>query len=223
MFRPLTAMALLAALTLSACEDRTSDPEPVQSPSAGDVTPDPSPSATSSILRPDVAETTDPEARIDNAPLILTIGFPDGGSDLDQRARAALRDALEAGQFETRWPIWLGGHSDAGGNDAANERVSRARAEAVADFLIDAGIDEDRIRIVAFGEQNPVAPNALANGEADEQGRAANRRVELVVGESEQLAAAIERLRQRESAEAEEAEEREPSRLEQLGDALEKR
>ncbi len=43
------------------------------------------------------------------------------------------------------------------------------------------GIAEERIALVAFGEQNPVRPNALLDGSPDAVGRSANRRVEILV------------------------------------------
>jgi OOP family OmpA-OmpF porin len=59
--------------------------------------------------------------------------------------------------------------------------ASLARAEAVRDWLVENGVAEDRIRTIAFGEQNPIAPNARPDGTPDEDGRAANRRVEIEV------------------------------------------
>ena len=84
-------------------------------------------------------------------------------------------------QVEQGGPIILRGHSDSGGNDEGNMRASRARAEAVRDWLVDSGVDEARISLIAFGEQNPVAPNARPDGSPDPVGRAANRRVEIEV------------------------------------------
>jgi OOP family OmpA-OmpF porin len=78
-------------------------------------------------------------------------------------------------------PIILRGHSDAGGNDAVNMRVSVERAEAVRDWLIEMGVAEDRIEVIGFGEQNPIAPNALPDGSPNEEGRALNRRVDVSV------------------------------------------
>ena len=49
------------------------------------------------------------------------------------------------------------------------------------DWLVDSGVDEARISLIAFGEQNPVAPNARPDGSPDPVGRAANRRVEIEV------------------------------------------
>ena len=60
-------------------------------------------------------------------------------------------------------------------------RASMARAEAVRDWLVENGADAERITTIAFGEQNPIEPNALPDGSPNEEGRAANRRVELTI------------------------------------------
>jgi len=179
--RIITTLALIAAL--GACKlNRTDD---------GDVPPEPDPSATPSdapteqvsILRPEVeaeqAEQGAPVLVLE--PLEVAIGFPEGGSALDENAIAALREVLASDQLEAGGPIVLGGHSDTGGSDAANLRASTARAEAVRDWLVDQGVAEDRFEIIAFGEQNPVEPNALPDGSPNEEGRAANRRVEILI------------------------------------------
>lgn len=71
--------------------------------------------------------------------------------------------------------IVLSGHADSRGNENANLRLSKKRAEAVARFLERKGIKQDRIEILAFGEEKPVASNDT------EEGQAQNRRVEFEV------------------------------------------
>ena len=114
-------------------------------------------------------------------PLETTLGFPDGTSELTEAARAELATILKSPQMGAGGRILLGGHSDSDGSDEANETASRERAEAVRDFLVENGVEEERIEIVAFGEQNPVEPNALPDGSPNEEGRAANRRVEVMI------------------------------------------
>ena len=58
--------------------------------------------------------------------------------------------------------------------------------------MIDNGVAQERIVIIAFGEQNPVAPNALPDGTPNEAGRATNRRVEIEVSVPVQPASAKE-------------------------------
>ena len=114
-------------------------------------------------------------------PLETTLGFPDGTSELTEAARAELATILKSPQMGEGGRIVLGGHSDSDGSDEANETASRERAEAVRDFLVENGVDEERIEIIAFGEQNPIEPNALPDGSPNEEGRAANRRVEVTI------------------------------------------
>lgn len=67
------------------------------------------------------------------------------------------------------------GHTDDVGDDAANQRLSKRRADAVVATLVeDYGIAESRLVPSGAGESKPVAPNT------SDAGRAKNRRVELV-------------------------------------------
>ena len=66
------------------------------------------------------------------------------------------------------------GHTDDQGDDAYNMTLSQRRAETVVNYLSLFGIDAGRLTPKGFGESEPVASNAT------EEGRAQNRRVELV-------------------------------------------
>jgi len=67
------------------------------------------------------------------------------------------------------------GHTDSTGDAAYNFDLSQRRAQAVSSVLINAGVSVNRIRSVGRGEDAPVASNLDANG------RALNRRVEIVI------------------------------------------
>jgi len=71
--------------------------------------------------------------------------------------------------------VSVDGHTDSIGSDAYNQRLSERRARAVADALVADGIARSRLHVQGFGESKPVADNATA------EGRAKNRRVEIVV------------------------------------------
>lgn len=71
--------------------------------------------------------------------------------------------------------VEVGGHTDNAGDDASNQKLSDARANAVRDHLIAAGIEAARITAKGYGETKPVADNTT------EQGRAQNRRTEITV------------------------------------------
>ena len=76
------------------------------------------------------------------------------------------------------------GHTDATGSAAHNLALSQRRAEAVLAFLTDNGVAGERLKAIGYGMEFPVADNASA------EGRARNRRVELVIGEAQTLDAA---------------------------------
>lgn len=77
--------------------------------------------------------------------------------------------------------VLIEGYADAVGSESFNLRLSRARAEAVRDYLVANGIAADRLRVVGRGEIDPLAPNARDDGSDNPEGRAVNRRVELSV------------------------------------------
>lgn len=67
------------------------------------------------------------------------------------------------------------GHADASGSDEYNQGLSERRALSVSNYLASQGVSGDRLRAVGFGESRPIADNN------SESGRAANRRVEIVI------------------------------------------
>ncbi len=71
--------------------------------------------------------------------------------------------------------IEIRGHTDNIGSNWYNKRLSNDRAISVYDFLIEAGIDESRLKYRGFGNKVPVADNDT------EEGRQLNRRVEIKV------------------------------------------
>ncbi|WP_375291013.1 OmpA family protein [Qipengyuania sp.] len=163
-------------LALAACNNSNEGAEAEPSP---EPTPNTQEPPQASIMRSDMAVPTEAPAPIE--PLDIVIGFPEGGAELSAEGEAKLARLVDSVQVGEGGPIELAAHSDSAGTDSANLRASRERGEAVRDWLVDKGIDPERISLVSFGEQNPAKPNALPDGTPDEAGRAANRRVEIHV------------------------------------------
>lgn len=67
------------------------------------------------------------------------------------------------------------GHTDNVGSAGFNQRLSARRAEAVYEVLLNAGVAPERMRVIGRGESEPKASNLTA------EGRAANRRVEIII------------------------------------------
>ena len=71
--------------------------------------------------------------------------------------------------------VRLEGYTDNTGDSAANKQLSLDRANAIQALLVQGGVDPDRISTDGWGDEKPVASNDT------EEGRAQNRRTELVV------------------------------------------
>jgi outer membrane protein OmpA-like peptidoglycan-associated protein len=70
------------------------------------------------------------------------------------------------------------GHTDADGDAEANRKLSQDRAEEVRQYLIQNGVEAQRVKATGKGESEPVADNKTA------EGRAMNRRVEVKLSQS---------------------------------------
>ena len=69
----------------------------------------------------------------------------------------------------------VNGHTDAVGSYEYNQALSERRADAVADYLADRSVNPVRMHVAGFGKTEPIASNATVSG------RAANRRVEIIL------------------------------------------
>ena len=101
--------------------------------------------------------------------------FASGQSQLKPEARDNLQRVVE---FVNRFPdkaVLIEGHTDSQGSANLNQVLSQKRAEAVRDALLQDGVAASRLTAVGLGKDRPVADNASA------EGRARNRRVEIVV------------------------------------------
>lgn len=100
--------------------------------------------------------------------------FATGKSTLLPTARQKLNQVADA-LGDTDRHIIVEGHTDSTGSDAKNYTLSEARSNAVKEYLVSRGIPSDRVSAKGLGSSQPVASNASA------EGRANNRRVEIVV------------------------------------------
>jgi outer membrane protein OmpA-like peptidoglycan-associated protein len=73
------------------------------------------------------------------------------------------------------------GHTDASGSEEYNQDLSYKRAKTVEQSLVNGKVAPERIMARGFGEKYPVAQNTNPDGTDNPEGRAKNRRVEIVV------------------------------------------
>lgn len=101
--------------------------------------------------------------------------FATGQYTLLGLAKDKLNDVATALKDGGYSKIVVEGHTDSTGDETKNQILSLNRAESVRAYLVSQGIESDKITAVGQGETQPVASNATPDG------RANNRRVELVV------------------------------------------
>ncbi len=120
----------------------------------------------------------DVQAQKSEKGLVLTLSgsvlFPSGKTELLSTAKDRLAEVANALKEDKR-SVLIVGHSDAQGPEDKNQKLSEARANAVRLYLVQQGIEEERIRSEGAGESQPVADNKSA------EGRANNRRVEIIL------------------------------------------
>lgn len=103
--------------------------------------------------------------------------FASNESALLPEARQRLNQVAEALMATPDRVLIIEGYTDSRGTDALNADLSQRRAEAVRNHLISCGYPADKIQSFGLGKTRPVGDNATADG------RANNRRVEIVIQE----------------------------------------
>jgi outer membrane protein OmpA-like peptidoglycan-associated protein len=105
--------------------------------------------------------------------------FDVDSSTLRPRARATLDELAEVFRKYPETTLRIEGHADSTGTYAHNQRLSDRRAESVQNYLSAKGVNDARIYSVGYGETEPRASNASA------EGRQLNRRVEISIKATE--------------------------------------
>jgi len=103
------------------------------------------------------------------------VTFRTASADLNSQFFKVLDGVALVAKKYDKTIIEVAGHTDNVGAADYNQQLSQRRAGAVAQYLVGRGIADQRIMTAAGGEEHPVASNAT------EQGRAANRRVEVTL------------------------------------------
>jgi outer membrane protein OmpA-like peptidoglycan-associated protein len=108
-----------------------------------------------------------------NMPSDVTFGVDQ--ADIQSRFYPVLDDVADTLRQYPQTLIDVVGHADSTGADDYNQVLSERRASSVASYLVSRGVMRDRLFVAGRGETQPIASNAT------EDGRARNRRVEVVL------------------------------------------
>jgi outer membrane protein OmpA-like peptidoglycan-associated protein len=106
------------------------------------------------------------------------------GFDQSNLTSGALKNLNDLVIILNKYPdtdIEVQGHTDNTGSSDYNQRLSRTRADNVANYLIGKGIDTGRVTAIGYSFTRPKYDNGTANG------RTQNRRVEFVITANEKM------------------------------------
>ena len=120
-------------------------------------------------------EFSDALAILPEQPEHFLLYFKMGSTELTDDSAALLPQVLAAVERRKSQDISVVGHADTSGDRRYNLQLSRQRADAVTQLLIQKGVSKAHIESTSHGEENPLIKTA------DNVSEAKNRRVEVVV------------------------------------------
>ncbi len=106
--------------------------------------------------------------------IALYINFDTGKSTIKSESKPIISQIVEMMKANTDLKLSVEGHTDNVGKPKSNKTLSEERAKSVVAAIVSDGIDAKRLSSVGHGQDKPIADNKT------EEGRAKNRRVELV-------------------------------------------
>lgn len=102
------------------------------------------------------------------------IGFATGSADVPEQSREILSKVGSVISELNAKNVEVQGHTDSTGGPAINQKISKERARAVAEYLED-DVDDINVKAVGYGFERPIVENK------SKAGRATNRRVDVVI------------------------------------------
>jgi len=126
------------------------------------------------LMKQDVTASNMFEALNRDGHIALYINFDTGKSMIRDESKPIIEQIVQMMKSNPDLKIGVEGHTDNVGTPASNKTLSENRAKAVVSAITGQGISADRLSTAGYGQDQPVADNST------EEGRAKNRRVELV-------------------------------------------
>src|SRR5260221_4672495 len=115
------------------------------------------------------------EMKINAKAVLNNVFFETDKYDLKEKSGTELQEVVRFLNLNPKIRVEIGGHTDNVGSASYNLQLSEKRAQSVANYLVQQGIDVTRIIQKGYGAQQPVRPNDT------EDSRQANRRIEFKI------------------------------------------
>ena len=125
-------------------------------------------------MRQDVTASDMLEAISKDGFIALDIRFDTGKATIKPESQPIVDQIVALLKENTSLKLSIEGHTDNVGDAKSNKTLSENRAKAVMSAIVGAGVSAARLSVAGFGAERPVADNRT------EEGKAKNRRVELV-------------------------------------------
>jgi outer membrane protein OmpA-like peptidoglycan-associated protein len=113
------------------------------------------------------------ERPIEEQFILKGVNFESGSAALTPDSYGVLDEVVRSLMAYPEVRVEIQGYTDSVGSAGANQGLSQRRADAVKQYLVNAGVDPARLLSKGYGEDNPVASNTTPGG------RAQNRRIEF--------------------------------------------
>jgi outer membrane protein OmpA-like peptidoglycan-associated protein len=105
--------------------------------------------------------------------ILKGVTFDFNKSVLRPESHPVLDENLTVLKSRPKMTVTIVGYTDSDGNDAYNQKLSEARANAVMQYFLQKGISADRMKAIGKGKADPIADNKT------DAGKAQNRRIEI--------------------------------------------
>jgi len=126
------------------------------------------------LMRQDVTASAMFETLNRDGHIALYINFDTGKSIIKTESKSIIEQIVQMMKANPDLKLSVEGHTDNVGNPASNKTLSEERAKSVVAAIVDNGINVERLSPAGYGQDRPTGDNNT------EEGRARNRRVELV-------------------------------------------
>lgn len=127
------------------------------------------------IIDPYILEIKMKKVKIGGTVVLRNVFFETGSHELLTESIVELQKLIDFLNLNKTVSIEIEGHTDNVGSEQMNLKLSESRAKEVYDFLINKGIDKNRMQFKGYGFTKPISTNDTA------EGRALNRRTEFVI------------------------------------------